>query len=780
MIDAVFPVLLEAALRALAAAVLVWSALCLLRVRNVRAQKTAWTLMLAGALAMPLLMRWQWLPSADAIQVPPLSRVFAPALSSLRAAVLPVAPAPPADEFIAAEAAPVPPPFAWSAASQTPFSAFANQPEAAERATIDLRDSLTSAPIHREPRPITLHLPAHRPAAAEPSSSRLPRLLDLAWMLYLLVAALLLLRLVGGLASALRLWIVASPVLVPTDLAERIADLAPAGHVRWSRRVNSPANIGSGVLLPADYCRWSDEKLRAVLAHECAHVRQGDFYLQLLAGFYAALTWFSPLGWWLKRKLSELGEAMGDRAGLEEAASPSSYAQMLLEFAALPRPTRTGVAMARTGHLAPRIERLLNPTTFQDAFARGGRRRAALALIVVFSVLATSAALVRVQAAGQSSSAAPPASQAQPSAAAPESGISSPPAQTISDQDQQPPAPAAVPEPPSPAATPNPAPAPSPAPGAQVPSPAAAPDAAMPAPPAPGQVAPPPVHIQVPPIPPIDVHIPPMPNINGKINKALAADMKAMQSGVLAGQVIREANGGEPWALVPAQGEPIMNAPGPAFFFTGDSHAVFHGPDHAEIDQARKTAHAPFFWFKHDGKSYVVEDPAVVAQVESLEKPIQDLRTRMRDLRKQQREAGEQLRQKMRAQRQAPIPKPDLSKQMADLNAAVDTLKSSQGDTITRDQLMKLQAQIAQLQAQVFRAESGLYNQNGQWGAEMGAFGKQMGQLGAEEGRLAGEMARMTRANRDKIDSIIQQTLSDGKAKPVNDSGSTVPVPRGH
>ena len=753
MITAVFPVLLESALRALAAAVLVWSALRLLRVRNVRAQKTAWTLMLAGALAMPLLMRWQWLPSADAIRVPPLSRVFAPALSSLRAAVLPAdrisAPLP---EFaVIPYRAPVPPPFAWSSTADLVNNAaeFSVDP-----AGVVLREPPAMLPAEVAAAPGPRHSIPPRLAAPAPSESGSLHLLDWAWFLYLAVAALLLLRLILGTFSAVRLWMTADPVA-----AQTFDDLASAGRLRSSPRLSSPANIGSGVLLPSDYTRWSQEKLRAVLAHECAHVRQGDFYLQLLAGFYAALTWFSPLGWWLKRKLSELGEAMGDRAGLEEAASPSSYAQMLLEFAALPRPTRTGVAMARTGHLAPRIERLLNQTTFQDAFAHGGRRPAALALIVVASVLATSAALVRVQAAGQTTAPAPRTVQAQMPQASQQTGVSTPPQQTVTDQDQQP--------------APPPEPAPAPAPESQAPVPAPAPEAApapgaaLPVPPAPGQAPAPPDHLQVPPIPPIDIHVPPMPNINDDINRAMAAELKAEQSGVLADQVVREANGGQPWALVPAQGEPIMNSPGPAFFFSGDSHALFYGPDRAEIDQARKTAHAPFFWFKHDGKSYVVEDPAVVAQVESLEKPIQDLRARMRDLRKQQREAGEQLRQKMRAQRQAPIPKPDLSKQMADLNAAVDTLKSSQGDTITRDQLTKLQAQIAQLQAQVFRAESGFYMQNGQWGAEMGAFGKQMGQLGAEQGRLAGEMARMARANRDKIDNIIQQTLSNGKAKPA-------------
>ncbi len=189
-------------------------------------------------------------------------------------------------------------------------------------------------------------------ASHDPSSFALAPAL---WLVYLLVVAALLLRLFYGLGTALRIWRGASPVSVDAD-----SPLAAGLHLRASRAVSSPVTIGSAVVLPADYATWDSEKLRIVLAHERSHIRQGDFYLQLLTALYAALFWFSPLGWWLKRKLSDLAEAISDRAGLEQAASRSAYAQILLEFAAAPRPTFIGVAMARTGSLSRRIERLLN------------------------------------------------------------------------------------------------------------------------------------------------------------------------------------------------------------------------------------------------------------------------------------------------------------------------------------------------------------------------------------------------------------------------------------
>ena len=180
----------------------------------------------------------------------------------------------------------------------------------------------------------------------------------------------------------------------------------PGLHLRSSAAIASPVTIGSAVLLPADYAEWDAEKLRIVLAHERSHIRQGDFYLQLLAALYAALFWFSPLGWWLKSKLRNLGEAIGDHAALNHAASPASYAQLLLEFAALPRPTLIGVDMARPSTISQRIERLLNDSTFSQAFA-GGKRRALLAVLVVPVAIFAAIAVVRVEAAGVAQTQAP-------------------------------------------------------------------------------------------------------------------------------------------------------------------------------------------------------------------------------------------------------------------------------------------------------------------------------------------------------------------------------------
>jgi beta-lactamase regulating signal transducer with metallopeptidase domain len=382
------PVLIDAAMRSLFVGLIVAVGLRAFRVRNVFAQKAALGLVLVGALAMPLLM-----PIADRLQLlPAKASIVLPAhpmtlLEELRArlqaksgsATLPKVVAPPI---------PAPDSAQTKAASGTaPDSESA--PRAKEPGQSSQGSSLNQQAGNGNAQPAKEMPPSPQQSRAALS------LTSLALSVYLGVALVFLLRLALGLAITLRLWLNAAPIS-----ALEISDIPSGFPLRASTRVSSPLTIGSAILLPADYDTWDKEKIRIVLAHELSHVRQGDFYLQLLAGLYTSLVWFSPLGWWLKKELADLAEAISDRAGIEQARSRTSYAQILLEFAAAPRPTALGVAMARSGSLARRIERLLNDHTFRQSFAGG--RRALFAVVLVPTALFAATAMVRVQAATQS------------------------------------------------------------------------------------------------------------------------------------------------------------------------------------------------------------------------------------------------------------------------------------------------------------------------------------------------------------------------------------------
>ncbi len=707
-------ILFEAALRALFAGCVLWAGLRLLRVKNVRAQKAAWSVMLIAGLVMPLLMHSHWFPAWAEVRLPAAWRFRIPGPAQAPANAAP------------SVASPLP-----ESASAPQLSPVATYSDDAPEVSVSEFEALPPAAAERKPISPLLGAASSEAAPRRASRARLD-LLTAAWLVYLAIAAALLLRWLIGLSSSIRLWLQAKPVE-----AAKECGMQGAVATRSSHRISSPVNIGSGIILPADYPEWETEKLRAVLAHERSHIRQRDFYLQLLAGLYTAFNWFSPLGWWLKHKLSELSEAISDHAGLEEAVSRPAYAQLLLEFAALPRPTFTGVAMAHSTNLSHRIERLLNESSFKQAFS-GSRRALVIALIVPTALVAT-AALVHVQAAPLPQSAAAQLPAAQPAAQAPPNAQAQSPyigqsnATQVTDQssDQAPPAPQPAPAPAPPAApTTESAPAPPLAP----PVPEAGIQESVPAVPA------------IPPIPPIDVNvqippIPPMPAIHMFPNGAQGPCM----------------GNGDAYAIV---GDPRTKTQ-----FCGD----WGDEGAADVEKARSKAQGHFLLFRHEGKLYIVDDPATVSQIEEMHTAVEQQAEQMQAVRQQMRDAGQLARDAARKAREAArnVPAPDLSKEIADLDAAVADLKAHQGGTVTREQLAEVERKVSEFERSLMSTEVKVNldvmnsDELKNFYAEQGKFGQQMGELGTEMGRMSIE-------NSKKIGQIMDESLKNGKAHPLD------------
>jgi hypothetical protein len=695
--------LVEAALRSVLVAMVVWTGLRLFRVSNVLAQKAAWGLVLASALLMPLLIpyaaRLSVLSSRAALVLPPDPESL---LGKIRAQMRP---------------APVPQPAVQSSqqplAPGAPQAADSNLP-APETADAEDSASMSNSALFNAARAEVGSVPAPQPSA--PSWLHTLPWTRFAFPFYAAVTAFIFLRLAFGLFRAVRIWLAAHAVALTDGHAAGL-------RVRSSSAVSSPVTIGSSVILPADYESWDAEKLHIVLAHERSHVRQGDFYLQLLAGFYAAIFWFSPLGWWLKSKLSDLAEAISDRAGLQQAASRSSYAQVLLEFAASPRPTLIGVAMARTGSISHRIERLLNETSFRQAFA-GTRRRAIVAVLLVPVALFASTVLIRVQAQAQAAAQAP----AQPAAPAPpEEPISG-----VSNPDQPSEAPAHVPAPDVTQAPPS-------APAAPAsPATAAPPMPPMEAPGAATEIAP----------------LPPLHEIGPGPRHAFSRTIEVRNSNSQEhGSSYRYSlySDGESWGIVRGN-EPVH--------FSGDLHS-------GDIDKIRKAAHGDFLWFTRNGKSYFVDDPETVKQIDELYKPMELLGKQQEELGRQQRELGEKQRELAHQQSQVTISAPDISKDVADINAAMAKLQSLSGKTVTQAELADVQRKLGELQGKLGGLQGQMGSKQGEFGAKMGALGAQQGKLGAQQGRLGAEQGKLAQQADQKAKSIIDQSLQNGKAHPV-------------
>lgn len=167
---------------------------------------------------------------------------------------------------------------------------------------------------------------------------------------YVVGAFAIVLRVVLGVALSFRLLTRAVPVR---------PEWATGNRVRISRDIAGPVTIAHVILLPIDVVDWSAEMRLAVLAHERAHVARWDFAMLIVSQLNRALFWFSPLSWWLHRRLVALTELASDDQAMASTRDRLAYAEILLEMGRRSGPVFRGPAMARPSTLPHRIDRIL-------------------------------------------------------------------------------------------------------------------------------------------------------------------------------------------------------------------------------------------------------------------------------------------------------------------------------------------------------------------------------------------------------------------------------------
>jgi beta-lactamase regulating signal transducer with metallopeptidase domain len=214
--------------------------------------------------------------------------------------------------------------------------------------------------------------------------------------------------------------------------------------------LQAPAVIGwlrPVVLLPVTALTGlSEAQLRAVIAHELAHIKRLDGFVNLFQIAVETLFFYHPAVWWLSGGVRAEREHCCDDIAVEVCGNPVEYARALARMAEWRMAPALAMAANRSP-LAARVARMLGMTQ-RD----GGRTHAGLAA----SVLCLSAALFAGNAfvgIARTAHAAPSAPQAQSTASDPDKSVEF---MVIAAVDQQ----ALPPRPAKPAPAPSPAPEP--------------------------------------------------------------------------------------------------------------------------------------------------------------------------------------------------------------------------------------------------------------------------------------------------------------------------------
>jgi beta-lactamase regulating signal transducer with metallopeptidase domain len=672
-------------------------ALVLSRTRDVSLRLALWTAVLGAALAMPALT---WILPSFNVPLPGISNVVSLASFSTHA-----------DRSRVPDVAP-------SANARGIADEGGSQPSFRVRSPHTFRsyDTVPSnAAWHGRRREFA--------ASANPARSgegRAALWLYIAVGSYFLVLGVLLVRVTTGIVCSFRL--VRSARQVRDSRAwllmeERLSDLGlrRAPILAESVSVGVPLTLAlprAAILIPEGWREWEDGKLRAVIAHELAHVARRDALVRLISLLHQCFFWFSPLPWWLHRKLSELAEQASDEAALGAGTENSYYAEVLMGFfhVVAAKPGRVEVSMAQGETEARRIEHVL-----------GVRRHRKLGMPARVALALCGAPIVCLMASARPSPVQNIAPVAPAAAPLPEPSGPALPAPASIPQKSIPRArqipvpcfgtcgPAATPQGPVPPAGPpiKPVGPSRPALAAAAPLPvAAAPPKAEPA-------------LPSPPVPP---------------TMAAAQDLQS---------------------VAPITGDPFV-------IFT-ESGTIESGSsfDNDLAESLRNKIKGDFIWFEHQGDFYVIRDSATIAKAKQFFAPEEALGEQQRGLGRRQRALGKQQRALGEQMRKAQVKLPaDLNAKLQQVQSLINEIRSGAdmrqlGHLEAR--LGELQGEIGRLQGEVGREQGLIARQQGQLGREQGDLGRQQGELGRQQGELARQADR-------HVQQLLQNALSSGLA----------------
>ena len=170
-----------------------------------------------------------------------------------------------------------------------------------------------------------------------------------------------------------------------------------------SRERNVPMAFGTrhpAIVIPAIADMWADDRRRAVLLHELAHVARYDYLTHTAASIVCAMYWFHPAVWWVARRARIERELACDDRVIASGTEARAYAGHLLEIAY----TLTGrsapalaVCMARPKQLEGRMLAALDEN--RNRQAPSARMRVGLTTIGLVVLVALSGVTLTLDAA---------------------------------------------------------------------------------------------------------------------------------------------------------------------------------------------------------------------------------------------------------------------------------------------------------------------------------------------------------------------------------------------
>lgn len=137
-------------------------------------------------------------------------------------------------------------------------------------------------------------------------------------------------------------------ILALVEQLRQSVGIARRIRVAASQHISVPGVVGCiwpTLLLPVSMISGVPrDDLRAVLAHELAHVRRYDYLVNFSQMLIEAIFFFNPAVWWVSKQIRFEREVCCDEAGVAATGQRIRYAEVLAEWAQRLRDTNANVA----------------------------------------------------------------------------------------------------------------------------------------------------------------------------------------------------------------------------------------------------------------------------------------------------------------------------------------------------------------------------------------------------------------------------------------------------
>jgi hypothetical protein len=201
-------------------------------------------------------------------------------------------------------------------------------------------------------------------------------------------------------------------------------------------------------------------------------------------------------------------------------------------------------------------------------------------------------------------------------------------------------------------------------------------------------------------------------------------------------------------------------------FKSGASRFMFNGDFKKRFGTEIPVPSGDFIFYQHQGKPYVVQDPAILARAQALLAPLKDGNKKQAELERDRRDLEYHQKELEEHAADSKLSNPEFQAAVDEMSKMLEQMKneklSAQAD---QKSLLALQSKLASIQGTLGKLQADIALQRA--GAEY-QFAAEHEKLAAEHERLGGASQTIINNAQRELKPLIEQAIQEGKVKPAN------------